>query len=175
MRQETINIYTFEELSEKAQAYAWLHGPDFSCDWDTDYNATLTAFEKLFDVQVSGNTDRIYSMAGKAANAPEGDALRLTRYLWNNYADQITKGKYYCTPRERINGKFNYKHRYSNIFQQMDNCPLTGFCADCDILQPFIDTLHYKRFFDNIEDLLNACLENFFQSVGSRQRTYKQF
>ena len=57
----------------------------------------------------------------------------------------------------------------------MDNCPLTGFCADCDILQPIIDCLHYKRFFDNIEDLLNACLENFFKAWNEEKEYTQSF
>jgi hypothetical protein len=170
MRQETINIYKFSELSEKAQRHAWENGPDFSGDSGSDYRATLAAFEKIFDISVyrwnvnDYNYDFAYVTAGAANGAPDGDPLRFARYMWNNYAEYITKGKYYSTPGRWINGKYNYKFRYSRATFEMDNCPLTGYCADMDILQPVIDCLHYKRFFDSFDDLIDACLTAFFRS-----------
>lgn len=169
MREITVKIYKFSELSEKAQQRAWESGPDFSDSYSSEYRATLAAFEKIFDISVyRWNVDDTsyrfdYVTAGTAGGAPEGDALRLARFIWNNYAEYILKGRYYSTPGRYIDGKYQYKYRHSNVTKSMDVCPLTGVCMDMDILQPVIDCLHYKRFFSSWDDLMDACLDNFFR------------
>lgn len=170
MREITVKIYKFSELSEKAQRRAWECEPDFSDSYSSDYRATLAAFEKIFDISVYhwSVDDYRYSFdyvtAGRATEAPEGDALRLARFIWNNYAEYLMKGRYYSTQGQYIDGKYHYKHRYSKATFIMDNCPLTGFCADMDILQPVIDCLHYKAFFDSYEELIDNCLDSFFRA-----------
>lgn len=172
MRQHITMVYTWDELSDAAKRRAWETGPDFSGDFSGDFRETLAAFEKYFDISVYDyrvgdsiyNPHFSYVTAGRADECPEGDALRVARFIWNNYADYISKGKYYSTPgRYDENGKYTYKSRYSKITKQMDNCPLTGVCFDCDILQPVIDCLHYKRFFNSYNELMDACLSNFFR------------
>ena len=173
MKTISINIYAFNELSEKAQRKAWEKSSfDFSEDHADEYRATLKAFENIFDIKVCRydvgsmvfNPSFDYITAGAALDAPTGDPLRLARFIWNNYADDILKGKYYSTRGEYINGKYHYKHRYSKIQKEMDNCPLTGVCYDMDILQPVIDCLHYKRFFNSYDELIHACLSEFFRA-----------
>lgn len=170
MREITVKLYKFSELSEKAQRRAWECGPDFSGDYSSEYRETLKKFEDIFDISVYrwSVDDYRYSFdyvtAGRATEAPEGDALRLARYIWNNYADDILKGRYYSTRGRYIDGKYHYKYRYSNVTKTMDSCPLTGVCMDMDILQPVIDCLHYKRFFSSYNDLIDACLDSFFRA-----------
>lgn len=170
MREITLKIYKFSELSEMAQHHAWECGPNFSDDYSDDYRATLTAFENIFDISVyRWNVDDYsysfdYVTAGRATEAPENNALRLARYIWNNYAEYILKGRYYSTRGRYIDGKYQYKHRYSKVTKSMDSCPLTGFCADYDILQPVIDCLHYKAFYNDYGELIDACLDNFFRA-----------
>ena len=168
MRTETIKIYKFSELSDAAQRRAWETGPDFSGDCSDEFRATLEAFEKIFDIGVyrwnvdDYSHDFAYVTAGGATEAPEGDPLRLARYIWNNYADYISRGRYYSTPGRWIDGKYHYKFRHSNATFEIDNCPLTGVCYDMDILQPVLDCLHYKRFFESYNDLMDECLSAFF-------------
>lgn len=172
MRQQTINIYKFNELSEKAQRHAWENGPDFSDHHSDEYRETLAAFEKVFDIKVydycvgdwSHGTYFRYVKAGAATEAPENRPIRLATYIWNNYADQIKKGRYYSTPGRYVDGKYTYKYRHSNVTFEMDNCPLTGVCMDCDILAPILDCLRYKRFYNSIDDLYDDCLTAFFQA-----------
>lgn len=180
MRQEIINIYKFSELSEKAQRRAWDQSPDETYLYDDEFSATLAAFEKIFDIDVYRynvdpfwNPSWSYVKAGKADDCPDGDPLRVARFMWNNYARFISKGKYYSTPGRWINGKYTYKFRHSRTTFEMDNCPLTGVCWDLDILQPIIDCLHYKRFFNSIDDLYNECLHSFFHSWQA-QKDYLQ-
>jgi len=167
MREITVKIYEFSELSEKAQRRAWeLNAVQYHDS--SDFVATLEAFEKIFDIKVyrydvsDCRFDFAYVTAGRATEAPEGDALRLARYIWNNYADDIMKGRYYSTPGRYIDGKYTYKYRYSKVTKSMDNCPLTGFYADYDILQPVVDCLHYKAFYNDYGELIDDCLNKFF-------------
>lgn len=170
MRQLTINIYKFSELSEKAQRRAWENGPDFSGDCSEEFRSTLAAFEKIFDIKVyrwnvnDYGYNFAYVTAGAATEAPDGDPLRLARYIWNNYAEYISRGKYYGKLIYRENQPPRHVKRYSKATFEMDNCPLTGVCFDMDILQPVLDCLHYKRFFDSYEELIDACLNDFFQA-----------
>lgn len=169
MRQETINLYQFDELSERAQRRAWENGPDLSGDSGYEFRATLEAFEKAFDIKVYHYNvdDYTYSFdfvtAGRATEAPEGDALRLARYMWNNYASEIMRGKYYSTGKW-VDGKYQFKSRHSKINMEMDNCPFTGVFCDMDILGPIIACLHYREFFESFDDLITACLNDFFKA-----------
>jgi len=173
MKTITTNIYQFHELSEKGQRLAWEKSSmDFSDDHGDEFRATLAAFEKIFDIGVYHydvgsmlfNPSFDYVTAGDAVDAPTGDPIRLAKFIWNNYADHILKGKFYSTRGEYVNGKYHYKKRYSNIMKSFYDCPLTGVCYDYDILQPVIDCLHYKRFFNSYDDLMHACLANFFRA-----------
>lgn len=169
MRTETIEIYSFNELSEEAQRYAWENGSDYGGEYSLDFETILEAFENAFDIKVYRYSvgdyytpTFSYTLGGAAAEAPEGDPLRLARYMWNNYADVITRGKYYSTRMKIVNGDFHNVSRRSKVLLSLHEYALTGICWDQDILQPIIDCLKYKRFFNDIEELFDACLTAFF-------------
>jgi hypothetical protein len=168
---KSINVYKFNELTEKAQLKVWENSAiDFSDDYAGEYLKTLHAFEKAFDIRVYDYRvgDSAYSLYFKyvrgntAADAPAGDPFRVARYVWNNFAPGILKGKYYSTPGKWIDGRYTYKHRHSKIILDMYDCPLTGCYTDGGILQPVIDCLHYKEKFSSYDELVNASLESFF-------------
>ena len=170
MREITVKIYKFSELSEKAQRRAWECGPDFSGDYNSEFRETLKKFENIFDISVyrwsvnDYDYDFSYITTGRATEAPEGDALRLARYIWNNYAEYITRGKYYGKLVYRENQPPRHVKRYSKATFEIGNCPLTGVFCDCDILEPVVNCLHYKSFFDSYTDLIDACLDSFFDT-----------
>ena len=170
------NLYTFDELSEKAQRKAWEKSSfDFSEDYAAEFRETLAAFENIFDIKVTHYEIGSmmykpffdYVTAGDATGAPTGDPIRLAKFVWNNYADYILKGKYYSTGGKWINGEYHNKKRHSNTLFSFFSCPLTGTCWDYDILQPVIDCLHYKRFFNSYDELIHACLSAFFAAWDS--------
>jgi len=173
MKTITTNIYLFHELNEKAQRKAWEKSSfDFSEDCADEFQTTLKVFESIFDIKVCRydvgsmvfNPSFDYITVGTALDAPTGDPLRLAKFIWNNYADDISKGKYYSTRGQYINGKYTYKFRYSKVLTSFYDCPLTGVYMDTDILQPVIDCLHYDRFFNSYDELIHACLTNFFRA-----------
>jgi hypothetical protein len=170
MKTYTIKTYLFNELSEDAQRAAWENDPHaICCDYfDGERRATLKAFERIFNISVQYSVDscrHTFDYFKPCENGDEiSDPLRLACYVWNNYAQHIKKGKYYSTRGEWIDGRYNYKYRYSKITHEMDNCPLTGVCYDCDILQPVIDCLLYKEKYSTLEDLITAALNDFFRA-----------
>lgn len=166
---KTINIYKFEELTEQAKKRVWENSKiDFSDDYLGEHLATLNAFEKAFDIRIRDYDVEMrwfrYSMHGRAADAPEDDPLRVARYVWNNYAADITKGKYYSTRGKYVDGKYTYKCRHSKIILDMEACPLTGVCYDYDILGPVVKCLHYKEMYSSYAGLIDACLNSFFNA-----------
>ena len=176
MKTITTVLYTFDELSEKAQRKAWEKSSfDFSEDYAAEFRETLAAFEKFFDIKVTHydvgsmmfKPSFDYVTAGDATDAPSGDPIRLAKFVWNNYADYILKGKYYSTGGKWIDGEYHYKKRYSKASFSFFACPLTGVCWDCDILQPVIDCLRYKRFYNSYDELIHACLSAFFAAWDS--------
>lgn len=169
------NVYLFDELTPEAKKNAWMNsGMDFSDDYSDEYRATLAAFEKAFDIRVYdwsvggyGGASFRFRVEWPANDIGEMEPLRFARYMWNNYARNITTGKYYSTRMKYENGRYTYKHRHSKILLEMDNCPLTGCVADCDILQPVIDCLHYKKRFSSYDELMEECLYAFFRAWGN--------
>lgn len=171
MRTITEKIYRFDELSPAARDRAWA---DNMCMFDfisSDYEKTLCEFEKAFDISVYNYRvgDNMYNpmfkylTVGRADDASEiNNPLRLARYMWNNFADDIKRGKYYSTPGKWIDGKYHYKYRRSNCTFEYDN--LTGFCADYDIMQPVVNCLFYKEFYNTFDELINECLTRFFRA-----------
>ena len=107
-----IKLSTFDELSDDAQRRAYNESKfDYAYDNFDEYRETLHEFEKIFDIKVYNyNVDGFctpyfrYVTAGPAADAEliDGRPLRLARYMWNNYAEYILKGKYYSTHGEWI-------------------------------------------------------------------------
>lgn len=187
MKEHVIKTYYFDELSAAAKDKAWVNNGDLWDMWQSDeFSATLERFEKIFDVRVYdyrvGNG--IYSPFIKfcthlgGADADDnlgGDPLRVARYVWNNYAEYITTGKYYSTRGEYIDGKYTYKSRHSRVITTMSDCPLTGFWVDQEILQPVLDCLSYRRFFNSYYELIKACLDAFINVWDAEIEYYNSF
>lgn len=170
MKTYTIKTYLFDELTPEAQRAAWKNDPRaICCDYfDDERRATLKAFENIFNISVQYSVDSCrytFDFYKPCENGDEiNDPLRLACYVWNNYAPYIKKGKYYSTRGEWIDGKYTYKYRHSKITHELGNCPLTGVCYDCDILQPVINCLLYKEKYSTLEDLITAALNEFFEA-----------
>lgn len=172
MKEYTITktAYTFDELTEQAKKVAyqeWLQSVcyEFISD-DSERESTLDEFCRIFDVSLDGwEVDSCrynFRFSTNETNIEEVSGLRLARYIWNNYAHYIKTGKFYS-------GKISYNPfhcatRNSKVIMSMNDCPLTGVCYDCDILQPIIDCLTYKKVYNDAKELFNDCLDNFFKS-----------
>lgn len=171
----TKEVFTYEELSQTAKYNAyreWNSNTDYC--FSDEIKGILNEFCNLFDVdcpqwEFNGyNTDYRFYIMNDDIKGLEG--IRLARYIWNNYSEYIMKGKCFSlwSKTEKSEKNPNYgelKSRHSKVMFEMDNCPLTGICFDCSILQPIIDCLHYKTFYDSYEELIDDCLVNFFEDI----------
>ena len=176
MKTIEISLYKFEELSEAAQKNAINNGRENVCVdfiYDDAYK-TVKAFNNVFrtsegrlswlDVENSNFDDAILELKG----------FRLQKYIWNNYKNELVKGKYYSIWSKKEKSYKHYKdgypvlkNRYSKILKE-NSCVLTGVCYDDDILQPIYDFLQKRDFSNctiNFESLLNNCFFELKKSI----------
>lgn len=165
MRIAYIKVYSFDELSKEAKENAISNTREITDTWawEKENTKTLQAFEDVFPVKVAEfeydagcyvhfifkEKDTIENLSGQ----------RLATYLWNNYKDRLYKGKFYSIGHnDEETGKYTYKSRHSKII--LDNCcPLTGYCADDDILEPIFSFMK-KPDDRDFYALMNDCLMN---------------
>lgn len=180
MKTKTINLYSFDELSEEAKNTA-IENYRNSGIIDNDYiydeaHATVNKFHEIFGTKEGGgsyfdiNTDHI----NDSINEMKG--LRLRTYLINNFWKYIYTGKYYSLW-SKIDMPFNAHHgkpfpklksRHSKVIFVKD-CPLTGVCYDHSILFPiwdFIEKYSEKKYsYVTFEMLMNDCIESIEKDV----------
>lgn len=176
MRTIRTKIYKFEELSEDAQQKAInkhreVMDNDFIYD---DTHKVVEAFNDVFETKEGRNSWLDVYTDHMEENILELKGLRLQKYLWNNYKNQLFKGKYYSLwSKKDISYKYHkngypvLKSRYSKVLKQ-NSCVLTGMCYDDDMLQPIYDFLE-KRNFSNCTitfyHLLNDCFDELRKTV----------
>jgi hypothetical protein len=95
------------------------------------------------------------------------------KYIWNNYSDYIFKGKYYSTKGYYDEKQqYHYKYRHSNIILEKENCPLTGYYIDNEILQPLWDFLDKPNKNTTFHDLMEECLNNWISACNKDYENY---
>ena len=168
MREINIKLYTFDELSSSAKSRAWEEWASTTEEFtdNDEYRATLEAFEKLFDVKVYRwcvDENHYNYRFSHIREAPEGDWLRFAKWVWNNYGEAIQQGKYYGKLVYREGMHPRHVKRYSKATVEY-TCNLTGFVADMDITDPVWKCIHYKEKYTTYDELIEACLESFFEA-----------
>ena len=189
MKTITLQLYTFDELSEEVQKEIiererWNIMDQCMEAYGSDYVTSLRTFEKLtntqscsWSVNYSGynfnfkyNNNPIFECPIDCSNdiyAEELCGKLLFRYINNNIMPYITQGRYYSSSGKYINEKYTYKYRRSRIIKSVgDDCPLTGMCYDFYLLEPIIK--YYKTWCsypDNfsLTDLIEQCYDSFFK------------
>ena len=163
MRTETrkYEVYKVDELSDKAKENAywkWLKGFEYDA---SDNRATLKAFEEIFKVKVSrwnydACTYNFQFISNYSGEEEELCGVRLLKFIVNNYWHSLFKPKTYWHKKDF------HKQRRSRISVTND-CVLTGYCADMDILKPIYDFLKVPDKHTNLYDLMNDCIDSFFR------------
>ena len=157
----TYEVYKVDELSDKAKDNAYWNWLKFFEYDSSDNEATLKAFEAIFKVKVSRwNYDAYtYNFQFTSNYSEEEEELcgvRLLKFIVNNYWHYLFKPKTYW------HGKGFNKQRRSRI-SVTDDCVLTGYCADMDILKPIYDFLKAPDKHTNLHDLMDECIGSFFR------------
>jgi hypothetical protein len=164
MRTETrtYNVYKVDELSFTAKENAynrWLAGYEYP--WQSENMATLKAFEGIFNIRVydwryDGCTCYYRFTSNYSEEEEELCGVRLLKFIVNNYWHSLFKPKTYW------HGKDFNKQRRSRI-SVTEDCVLTGYCADMDILKPIYDFLKAPDKHTNLHDLMDECIGSFFR------------
>lgn len=178
-------VFTFDELSGEAKHLAyenWLSSDSYP--WHDENLNSLIEFCDLTPINYrSINFEYGYGSFISYNRAFDFDeciddlrGLRLAKYLYNNYAHRFMKGKFYSTGGQWINGKYAYKFRHSRITKSWQDCPLTGYCADHALLDPFFKFTDRPLSDDfknwNIRDVFGACLDNWLECAQSDYEDY---
>ena len=168
MRTISINLYTWDELSNVAKRAFFESGYfNFSDAYDSDYIGTIKAFSDVFGVKCTAYSVDAYNYNYDLHytnelwyNMPE-DAKDcwLMRKLWNNFKNDMYKGKYYS------NGTWA-KHRNSKVIFNTD-CVLTGCYTDCEIMRPIYDYMNGLVEFSSPYELFEACYDALFSTWKS--------
>ena len=168
----TITYYQYDELSPEAQerARAWFR-EGLEYPWDTDNVATLTRFCEIFPVEA-----RRWSYGDRADISPsprvddDADALRgnrLRTYILNNYKEGFALSRVFHHPESYS------KERTSRVlFRTAEDCLLTGYCIDFDIMRPLLDSIKSPNATSSLSDLLHNCL---WEWVRACQRDYEWY
>lgn len=193
-------LYTFDELPSTTQDRLVREcGLRHYDDWDGEYGKTLHALEELFGVEcVDWQVDTwthgysLYSRSSEYTHIRLEDAtdedgeeygylalsgIRAMGKCWTKWERKVVKGNYYSTGKW-IDGKYHYKHRHSKVLfvgLHDGSCPLTGYCADNDALDPLWDMMEGKHVKDGttIADMIDACFEAFF-AAWQKDIEYRQ-
>ena len=184
---EPFNVYTFDELGEKAQQKAIddLRDKESKNEnpWVGEWRKTLYKIEELFDIEVTedGYGNHFISWR-KWDNKDFGEeALALTgpramAYLWNNYGKKVSPGKYYgklvpCEKDDKHPVGLRHVKYYSKCTPESYNCPLTGVCYDNDALMPFWSFFDEKttvardlKMQLSVRDVITECVNALFDS-----------
>lgn len=187
MKTKTINVYTFDELSEEAKQKAIDNYRNSGMDyfWGNDNEKTLNEFAGIFPItinnwQYGGCRGDINFHMTCDDEIIELKGIRLLKYLYNNYEHWLFKGKYYqsfCCEKEKdikhhprlkneqlSNGKY-FQSYYSKL-QKDTCCVLTGYCIDDDILNPIYEFLKKPTDNINFEDLMQDCLDSWIKACS---------
>jgi hypothetical protein len=194
----TTTVYRLDELSEAAREAAYDEWREDAREyaWDGETRDIIKAFEAEFGIRIrdwsysswsydysldlSGLDDETLALAGKRADA----------WFWNNHAAMLAtpRTKYYT----HVGGKLTEavsadSRRYrSKVFADRvynGTCPLTGYCLDCDALDPIAYFCYGVRWDDaakkrvpsrrdratydrtTVEDLLREAVESLFKAI----------
>jgi len=179
MRQETITLYKFDELSKEAREKAIESLTEIlaqSADEgdNSEYEDALQEIEKAFGIKVTNycvGSYRLYDFNFKFTDSrwknwdwdditEKNDPSLLLRYF-NEVDNYCRKGKYYSIDYYK-DGKYSYKRRYSKVIFPEYSCMLTGtWCTNAvdDVMNNFWD--YYRKGF-SVREFINEMLDKFF-------------
>lgn len=160
MKQVTINLYEFSELSPKAKEKAKSQFYDRCNPWGYEIYESMGEARKIYDKfncpkeTVSGI--RLYKFI-------QNHILPCLRHYKLYYKDNGTTCSYYASKKTDSNSRF------SKIDFDEYGYNLTGYCADYDFLKPIFDFLKNPTARKNSEDFYNTDLEMILNRVNESE------
>lgn len=190
MKTYKINLYSFDELSEdvkiklcdKERESTYNYGT-MAMESDAEERiSTLNKFCELFNITYRIDYDHQYrfiswqfvdvDMNGYDWDADDIKGKYLLRYLNRFYYEMCSRKWYYVDcDREKNNGK-GYKERYSRIQWEKGNCPFTGMCYDCDILDKIFEWYDKPNWNISLHDLFEDVFSH-YMSLWEKEDDYR--
>lgn len=135
MKTKTISLYTIEELKEvNPQGYEHAFNEyekfnhEIGYNWWNEAIASVEKFLKMFDCDLT--SFRLGSVYSNDFNYLEGYI-----YQWNEEEEIDEEIELDDMKGENLKNYLQSEH--GEIFKNWDNCPLTGYCLDITLLEPF--------------------------------------
>ncbi len=181
MKNYKVQLFHFEELNDDAKHYVCNKERESEYNFGTlgmecdaeERRATIKAFCELFNISYDIDYDHQYRFVSWHFNDVDMNGYEwcdedisgkyLLRYL-NRYYFDILSRKWYHVNCKDENAKPSYKERYSEIQWISGNCPFTGMCYDCDILDPILKWFKNPDWNITLHDLFDDCFSAFMQS-----------
>ncbi len=181
MKKLVCNLYSFDELSDDAKHnvceeernrdYNW--GYISQSDHAEERKSTLDAFCDVFGIKYEIDYDHCHRfITWHFEDDLEWKSEEITgKYIWrflNKYYYKIRSRKWFSTCMYKTkDGRVGLdlrkakgsKDKYSKIIWEEQNCPFTGMCYDCDILDKIFEW--YKK--PDCVTNLNYTLHDLFQ------------
>ena len=168
MKEITVKLYRFDELSDDAKETAIEKARENNCDWYWD----------IVSEEISALSDIAYTMgANKKIDyefstcspsyiefsfgdiADELKDIRALKYIYNNFIAPFVKGKYYSKGKY-IDGKYHYKHKYSKAIKEFSSA--SGLYID------FIVHDIYLEYVDKVKKHISFDVYDFIKDVEDR-------
>lgn len=174
MRIAEVKVYGFNELSDKAKEKVCDHvRSHWDYPWHSDNQKSLDEFTRIFPVKIKDyeyGCDRGYISFDFVADEAIEDlcGIRLLKFLWNNYKQDLYKGKYYHVPisnrvihHKRVVSKQlqngNVHNGYYSAITLKCECPLTGYYMDDELIDPIMKFMKNPTDM-SFKDLMRKCL-----------------
>lgn len=170
-----INVYKFNELSEtvkKKVIDSFINDPNYCNYIFNEAYETVKKFADIFDIDIrqidfleSYYSDIRFNMI------PEVSGMRLAKYIWNNYKNDLFKNKMYWLWSKKEKSYKYYKEGFPVLKQRKSKiflsnvCVLTGICYDDSVLGPIYDFLNKPDDKTDFEDLMNECFTKICEDV----------
>lgn len=180
MKEVKVRLYHFDELSEDAKnvicdrdrydSNGWAYQSQLS---DAEERiATLDKFCETFGIEYEIDYDHQYRFISWKFEDYELDDEEIRgKYLWrflNKYYYDIRSRKYYgkLVPHEKDSehpAGLEHVYRYSKISWIEQNCPFTGMCYDCDILDIIFEWYKKRDWNISLHDLFDDCFQHYLK------------
>lgn len=192
MKEVKVKLYHFDELSKDAkhnvcerdrnENYGW----SYICQESDagERRSTLNKFCEVFGIKYDIDYDHQYRFITWHFEDSELDADSeeiCGKYLWrflNKYYYDIRSRKYYgkLIPHEKDSehpAGVEHVKRYSRIIYVEQNCPFTGMCYDCDILDKIFEWYNKPNWNLSLHDLIDDCFHHYLK-LWSDEDDYRE-
>ena len=172
MRTITTTLYLFNELSDEAKEKAIenYRYSDHEFDWQAEMIDTIQAIAEAMNCKAEwysydGITYDVSFYSCETEDIEDLSGKRAWAYIWNNYLYPNRKYKTYWKDKVLYcDGRKNWK-RKSKISFGWDDCPFTGYCADCCFIEAWKEwkknfTIESKTHYGStVEDFISLVAE----------------